>query len=91
MPKVTLNKSTKIKGQGLVLAGVEVDVTADQKKQLEKGGFLGEVKKDNSPGNDKEIAALVKKVADQEKEIESLKAELAKAPKGGDDILGAKK
>ncbi len=69
MPKVTLNKSTKIKGKGLVLAGVEIDVTAEQKKQLEKDGFLGEVKKDNSPGNEKEIKALVKKAADLEKEL----------------------
>ncbi len=27
MPKVILNKTTKIKGKGLVLAGIEVDVT----------------------------------------------------------------
>ena len=81
MAKVILNKSTKIKGLGLVLAGVETTVTAAQKKDLEEKGFLGEIKKSNSPTNDKEIQALVKKVADLEagsnEEIESLKAEVS--------------
>lgn len=81
MPKVILNKSTKIKSKGFVLAGVEVEVTADEKKQLDKDGFLGEIKKDNSPNSDKEIAALVAKVDILEKENELLKADLAKAKK----------
>jgi len=80
MAKVTLNKSTKIKGLGLVLAGVETTVTAEQAKDLKSKGFLGEIKKSNTPANDKEIQALVKKVADLEsgsnEEMESLKAEL---------------
>ena len=63
MPKVTLNKSTKIKGKGLVRAGEEIDVTAEQKKQLEKDGFLGEAAKSNTPSNEKEIKELVAKVA----------------------------
>lgn len=66
MAKVILNKSTKLKGKGLILAGVEVEVTADEKKQLEKGGFLGEVKKSNKPTNEKEINELVAKVAELE-------------------------
>ena len=77
MPKVTLNKSTKIKGKGLLLAGVEVDVTAEEKKLLEKGGFLGEVKKSNRPTNEKEIQELVAKVTELESENKLLKAKLA--------------
>jgi len=69
MPKVTLNKTTKIEGKGLVLAGIEVEVDDKQKKALDKGGFLGEVKKDLSPSNDKEIQSLIK-------ENENLKAQL---------------
>lgn len=68
MPKVTLNKSTKINGK-FVLAG-EADVTAEQKKQLEKDNFLGESKKSNTPTNEKEIKALVAKVAALETKLE---------------------
>lgn len=67
--KVILNKSTKIKGKGFVLAGIEIDVTDAQKKALDKGGFLGEIKKDNSPSNDKEIKELVAKVITLEKQV----------------------
>lgn len=70
MAKVILNKSTKIKGMGLVRAGIEIEVTADQKKQLEKGGFLGKTAKSNVPSNEKEIKELVAKVAALETQIE---------------------
>ena len=66
---VTLNKSTKIKGKGLVLAGVEIDVTKEQKAKLEKDGFLGEFKKSGMPSNEKEIKELVAKVANLEKQL----------------------
>lgn len=69
MQKVILNKSTKIKSKGFVLAGVEIEVTADEKKLLDKGGFLDEIKKDNSPNSDKEISALVAKVSKLEAEL----------------------
>ena len=79
--KVILNKSTKLKGRGLILAGIEVEVTEDEKKLLDKGGFLGEVKKSNRPTNEKEIIELVAKVATLEDENKTLKADLAKAKK----------
>lgn len=69
MAKVILNKSTKIKGKGLILAGVEVDVTAAEEKELIKNGFIGEAKKSNTPSNQKEIDALVKKVSELESTI----------------------
>ena len=75
MPKVILNKTVKIKGKGLVLANVEVEVTADQEKQLKKDGHIGEVKKSNSPTNEKEIRDLVARVKELETELETLKAE----------------
>ena len=76
--KVILNKSTKIKGKGLVLAGIEVSVTDAQEKQLKKDGFLGNVKKSNMPSNEKEIKELVAKVTKLEAQI---------ADGGGDDEL----
>jgi hypothetical protein len=86
MAKVILNKSTKIKSKGFVLAGVEVDVTAAEEKDLSKRGFIGNVKKSNLPSNQKEIDDLIKKVSELEKskgvdtseltkEIETLKSE----------------
>ena len=57
MPKVILNKSTKIEGKGLVLAGVEIEVTKAQEKDLTEKGFIGELKKSSTPSNDKEIEA----------------------------------
>ena len=102
MPKVIPNKSTKIKSKGFILAGVEVEVTADEKKLLEKGGFLSEIKKDNSPNSDKEISALVAKVAELEKgadkklkadndnlkkDNENLAAKITELEKGTDESL----
>ena len=66
MAKVKLNKSAKVDGK-FVLAGQEIEVSADVKKELEKAGVIGETKKDNSPNSDKEILALVAKVALLEK------------------------
>lgn len=59
MPKVILNKTTKIKGKGLILAGVEVDVTESEKSQLTKDGFIGAIKKPLNPTNEKEIQSLI--------------------------------
>ena len=105
MPKVILNKSTKIKGKGLFLAGVEVEVTADEEKQLKKDGFLGEIKKDSSPSNDKEIQELVAKVAkleaqiaggggntsELEEEITTLKSDIVTVEGSNNDLLLANK
>ena len=86
MPKVILNKSTKI-NKSLVMAGVEVEVTADEEKQLKKGGFLGEIKKDNLPNSDKEISALVAKVAELEKGADKALKEENKTLKSENDDL----
>ncbi len=80
MAKVILNKSAKVDGK-FVIAGEEVEVTAKTKEALVKAGVIGEAKKDNSPNSDKEIAALVAKVAILEKENEALKTSLAEATK----------
>lgn len=76
MAKVTLNKTVKIKGKGMILAGVEIDVTAEEKKELEKAGHIGESKRSPSPTNEKEIQALVAEVAALKAEIVTLKEEI---------------
>ncbi len=73
MPKVILNKSTKIKGLGLVLGGIEVDVTVEQENQLTKDGFIGGLKKSLTPTNEKEIKELVNKVSELQVENDKLK------------------
>jgi len=81
MPKVKLNTTVKIKGKGFILAGTEFDATEEQKKDFDKKGLLGEIKKSNKPSNQKEIDDLVLKVADLEAENKKLKIDLAKAKK----------
>lgn len=76
MPKVTLNKTVKVKGKGMLLAGVEVDVTEKEKTQLEKDGHIGEASKSSSPTNEKEIKALIAEVQTLKAENETLKAEI---------------
>lgn len=73
MPKVILNKSTKIKGLGLVLGGIEVEVSVEQEKQLIKDGFIGGLKKSLTPTNEKEIKELVNKVSELQVENDKLK------------------
>lgn len=70
MAKVILNKSAKVDGK-FVRAGEEIEVTAKVKETLVKAGVIGNAKKDNSPNSDKEIQALVAKVAKLEKQVEN--------------------
>ena len=57
MLKVYINGSTKLDGK-LVPPG-EYEVSAEKKKELDKKGLLGEIKKSNKPSNQKEIDELV--------------------------------
>lgn len=79
MPKVYINGSAKLDGK--IVPPGEYEVSAEKKKELEKKGLLGEIKKSGMPSNEKEIKELVAKVDILEKENETLKADLEKATK----------
>jgi len=89
MEKVQTNSTVKLDGK-FVPPG-KYEVSAEKKKELDKKGLLGEIKKSNKPTNQKEIDELVAKVADLEDENRKLKAELVKAELVKAELVKAKK
>ncbi|MHA1193233.1 MAG: hypothetical protein ACTSP9_13205 [Promethearchaeota archaeon] len=96
MPKVYINGSTKLDGK-LVPPG-EYEVSAEKKKELDKKGLLGEIKKSNKPSNQKDIDELVARNIELEKgadkalkeENETLKSENEELRKAVKDLAGDK-
>lgn len=72
---VILNKTTKFKGK-FVLAGKELEVSKDEKKKLEKAGFIDLVAPKTSSNEKQELTGLKTELANTNEAFKQLETEL---------------